>query len=454
MDDGELTTTDVASFLNDNGWRYLEALALLRGLLQDYADSDEGKGVVYSVYSRGHKQRGKSEFKDAWQIKEKVRAKREDGDDRFGIQDVSDIIGITVVCNYRAQTSDVEKFLRAHEARGTLTFEARTKNEKGYVARHLDVELADPRYAGVRCEVQIKSVLHDAWTTWAHDLTYKPQGSLPDAIHVVMRYASKQLTDIDRLTNSFKKEITELWKRERQRRRACSLSLVQDVSDSLLATVERPDEYRTLVHDLMRNPVYRAGDCADAIESIRAFSGSYDGVTGWALTVLAARRERDDLDQLALDYINRWVMAPTTAESKVWSLSLKATALYIFNDLPAAIDASESALRSAQALDDESVAGCKANVAALLAEFGRGEKRARQLMEEVARFRGGEGKLLQHELDTLGLIKIVFGKKREIEAGKRLCQKALERDPTNKSAKAYCELHIVLADEKLDSRSR
>jgi hypothetical protein len=71
-----VTSHEVAAFLNDNAWRYLDVLRVVKDLLGDYMALDEGRGVVQSIYSRGQKQRGGGEFKDVWQIKWNVNTER------------------------------------------------------------------------------------------------------------------------------------------------------------------------------------------------------------------------------------------------------------------------------------------------------------------------------------------------------------------------------------------
>lgn len=463
MSPRQVSGADVATFLNENAWRYLEALRVLKDLLEEYAESDEGRDVVHSIYSRGNKQRGRSEFKDAWQVKLKVTRQREHGNPRFAVQDVNDIIGITVVCNYRGQVNLVERLLRRNADAGMLAVvDEEDKDELGYRARHLVVTLGERRYAGIQCEIQIKTVLHDAWTRWSHDLTYKPSGSIPGSLPERMSALSAQLSAVDLLTESFKADIDELWKRERKRKEACISALVDDVAGSLEPTTDQPETYRSLVKEAAK-PRYRTGDCRRLLDQILGFEASYAHIC-WALAVLAARRESDDLDFVALDHIERLVLRSSTDEERVFAFTLKGLALFVFNKIPAAVEASESALESARSLERsaqtaevaaaaaEAATTCMGNIATYLAELGNVsvERRARGLMDEVVAARGGVEQLEDNELDTLGLIKIIYGRtKAEVTDGKRLCRNAGSRKPADKTARAFSRMHVQLADEKL-----
>lgn len=45
----QVTTEDVAGYLNNNAWRYLEALEVVRQLLIGYRFSEEGRNAIYAI---------------------------------------------------------------------------------------------------------------------------------------------------------------------------------------------------------------------------------------------------------------------------------------------------------------------------------------------------------------------------------------------------------------------
>jgi ppGpp synthetase/RelA/SpoT-type nucleotidyltranferase len=462
-----ITTHEVAAFLNDNEWRYLDVLRVLKDLLDGYALTEEGRVVVYSVYSRGVKQRGGSEFKDVWQIKWKVNDKRTHGRPTFAIQDVGDVIGLTVVCNYPSQVALAEAYLDARREAGILDIrDPETKREQGYRARHLTVGLCDRQYRGVRCEVQLKTVLHDAWTRWNHDLTYKPQGALPRDIDDQMHTISGALTLAESHTELLKEGIEKNWQLEQKAKDAARLAIVAVASAQVgtaAPTTERSRKYIEVVVKLRDNPTpYRSGGLdeepvATMLARIDALAdGGYDVPSCWAMIVLAALRDADDLDYVALDYIERWVNSASDQADRLKALRSKAFALFVFNHLPAAADAAELELEETERTgDEEAIALSQANVAAHLAEVGhdRMAERARELAEAVIDYRGRDD-LPADELDTIGLVKIVFGEtKEEIREGMELCKEAVEEagdEPGKLAAKAFYELRMNLAKERLE----
>ena len=90
--------------------------------------------------------------------------------------------------------TDVERFLNSRliSANFTIDYEATkvhhpTKENEGrrYQAIHYTVSLSDERaklpeyakFAGMRCEIQIQTILNHAWSETSHDITYKNQAS-------------------------------------------------------------------------------------------------------------------------------------------------------------------------------------------------------------------------------------------------------------------------------------
>jgi hypothetical protein len=190
---------------------------------------------------------------------------------------------------------------------------------------------------------------------------------------------------------------------------------------------------------------------SQVLERIESLAGGvYDLPVCWTITLLAAIRKTDDLDYLALDRIERCIGASDALEHRIGAFSLKAQALFMFNQLPAAVEASQLALDCAMRRDDpDTLASCRVNVATYLAELGdeRMGPQAKELMAAVRDFRKDD--LSQDQLDTLGLVEIVFaGTPEEVDHGLELCRKALEKDPTNPVAERYFDLRKLVAEDK------
>ncbi len=464
---GLLTSDEVRAFINKNSRRYLEALEIVKGALRTFRFSQQGRNAIYTVYSRGERQRGEDELKDGWQVKEKVNKMRVEGDPRrevppnpdFPIQDVGDIIALTAVCAFPADIDVVRDSVKNQEE--LLVLDEEDKEERGYRAIHFVLGLRDRNYAGIRCELQVKTILHDAWTAKTHDLTYKPRGSLPVKVVKLMESVSDVLTAMDAQSELLREEIHTRWDWERRRKEACRMALARALIARKPSDEMTSARYEAIAEDLRNNEdAYREGDISGVIDRIEEFAGTtYDASSCRLAAYLASIRATHDLDETALDYIERWLSRPLEPRAKVAALNFRGLVLFCFGRLTEAGEAAENALLATSSQENpDLVNGCKANLAYYLAESTSDvgslrARRARALVEEVVQAAGGESKLSPPDLkDIVGYIKIGLGRSRsEIAQGLTLCDEASKEDPESPVLRAFVELHTEIAQRRLDS---
>lgn len=463
-----VTTEEVSDFLNRNAWRYFEALNILKGELKAFRFTEEGRNAIYSVYSRGDRQKGGDELKEARQVKTKVNKMRTDGipdsgvapDPGFPVQDIGDIIAQTIVCVYPSDTEQVKTLIKNHA--DIIVFVEEDKNDNGYKAIHLIVGLRNSTYAGVRCELQIKTILHDAWSAKTHDFTYKPQGSITKTIKDNMTSISKMLTEVDALSESFKLQAKKVWERETRRRDLLRQGLLTQVIGHQLPKGRRRKLYKRIANSLSTDRVrYSSGNMSDIIARIDRFSdGSPDVYSSRLITFLACIREKNDLDYLALDHIDRWVTRSTGVDL-LKALNSKGLALDCLDRIPEAIEVGEKAVELAKTTEEGQIAlpFLALNLAYYLAELG-GEPdcatatRATQMTDLAVTKGEGVANLSPDERDTIGYVKIVFGRNRsEIQKGIDVCQQAFDNANRDYAdlAKAYLDFHLDIAKERLDN---
>ena len=105
--------------------------------------------------------------------------------------EITDFAGARVVCFYPDDILRIEDVIR-------LEFEVREKEDKrcaadvdrfGYSATHFLVSLGaktnGPRYDSLKgrlCEIQVRTVLQDAWAVFSHHLMYKHEDEIPDVL--------------------------------------------------------------------------------------------------------------------------------------------------------------------------------------------------------------------------------------------------------------------------------
>ena len=133
--------------------------------------------------------------------------------DSFGKQDlpvITDLLGIRIICAFLEDIANVEKQIKNKfkileiEKKGA----DRTFSEFGYESVHVLIEIPESVYEKVDksalpkdlvCEIQIRTILQDAWAEVEHELVYKSEFSpfdLPLRRKLASMNASLSLADI------------------------------------------------------------------------------------------------------------------------------------------------------------------------------------------------------------------------------------------------------------------
>ncbi len=107
------------------------------------------------------------------------------------LKDVSDLAGVRIVCYYESDLKSIEALIRSE----FIVHERVDKTEilgidkMGYHGIHFTITLgsgfAGVRYDGItnmKCEIQVRTVLQDAWASISHHLIYKEEASIPGRI--------------------------------------------------------------------------------------------------------------------------------------------------------------------------------------------------------------------------------------------------------------------------------
>jgi ppGpp synthetase/RelA/SpoT-type nucleotidyltranferase len=193
----------VRRFINDYGPRYEALLGTVKaGCLK--AKSEFGTSVILRVYSRSDKQ-GISELKETTKIAEAVG----DAPTVAALQDLSDIIGVTIVVQYPDQIQKVLDRVAEILKPGKIVEAAKRKElRETYFATHAVFISHQLRDQGLKCEVQCKTLLHDAWSAKMHDLTYKPQGSIDLRLRGLVEAISATLEGLEQQSEIVRDMIT------------------------------------------------------------------------------------------------------------------------------------------------------------------------------------------------------------------------------------------------------
>ena len=118
-------------------------------------------------------------IKELDKLEEKILRKEKEGVIYTKLEELEDLAGLRILFYFE---SDKEKFAQTLLAK--LTGEVIIKNHKktsGYEATHIitsfdkkRISLAEySKFEGLKCEIQLTSILHHAWSEIEHDMIYK-----------------------------------------------------------------------------------------------------------------------------------------------------------------------------------------------------------------------------------------------------------------------------------------
>ena len=130
---------------------------------------------------------------------------------------VEDIAGIRIICLYRSDLEKLEKLISAKfDVVRADTSRTRTETPFGYSSDHYIVKLAKdckgPRYDDVKklkCEIQVRTILMDAWSSVSHHLDYKQEIDIPKELRTDFNALSGMFYVADTHFELFRKGFEE-----------------------------------------------------------------------------------------------------------------------------------------------------------------------------------------------------------------------------------------------------
>lgn len=119
------------------------------------------------------------------------------------MENINDIAGVRVVCNYIDDVYSVSEMLTRQSDMQIIKRQdyIKTPNYNGYRSLHLDIKVPvylSDRTEYVMAEVQIRTIAMDFWASLEHDIRYKADKSkLPAGINEEMLDCSNKIAEID-----------------------------------------------------------------------------------------------------------------------------------------------------------------------------------------------------------------------------------------------------------------
>lgn len=459
-------------------------------VVSEYETSEALYGAIYRIYSRADKQKATQQanphMKSARKIAEEICLRRHGGfkirngkpleiepDPTFGIGNITDVVGVTIVCPFPSDVARVVAHVMADDRlgkRGAL----KVHDRDDYAATHLQVRFVDDPLDGLACELQVKTAFQDAFGWKVHDLSYKAETNTDDwlidqlnKINVVIR-AADEMSDQLRVRiarenayglarrrlakDSLKRNILDSVRKDSDEARKAAISDVLERLDRALegGGAKRGELFTTLREDIQQL-IARLG---------------YSATTFRVAALYAIDCGRTDqmwwLDEHHLAWTRN--LHPETRPEDLEPFCRAAITCgighYCAGDLPGAILVGDKALERVRSIENVLVGHLATNVAYYYAErFGQGGKvedaeKAKELTAWAKSILTEEqGALLK---DTIGYVLIETGETVEmVEEGLRLCRDAYGdiqsngQDGLKPPSQKFFELHREIAYRRL-----
>lgn len=313
--------SEVKDFMYENGPKYLKLLREVR-LFLSKLQSDLSENKIYRIYSRKENLHDRDEFKTPDRTALKLARWRRDVDPDTEPRDIHDIVAVSVVVFYDSDIDDIFSLIKRKCVRHHLSIhpylsgeESSHYKENGYHARHLVLTSSHPTLIGLKCEIQIKTLLHDAWHAKTHDLTYKPSGDLRDEHRRIMESFGESIQALEVQSEMVRTMMTEDWIEEEEMRHTARVAIFdwleerefksEAVSSSykrILATIHGARERLkrcSIVDDFLRRIV-------QDIRDLRNLDGGLEAA--WPLMVyVSGVRADNNLNYIAKEYVRDWL---------------------------------------------------------------------------------------------------------------------------------------------------
>lgn len=406
------------------------------------------------------KKRPTIELKDRETTKEKILRKRAEGwkNNNPGLKNykfdsVTDIIAFKIICGYLSDQPLVEQWIR-----NTFDVVDRESVEyaSGYMSWHYIVRLKEEHvkdqglpddWTSVPCEIQVKTLLQEAWDGKTHDLVYR-KGDVSKFEQEQFHLLSKALHVADTQSEMFRLEIEEARKEEQQRRQAAlqeyfvgTQQIAEQVGYETKEEMSEDDVKAVIDKMQLRAKEIDEIDQMDSREEKRELLRL--GVTIFLETL------KEEAKKWTLDYA-RQMLDKHRDDAFIWCRT--ATVYWALRDRYASLETVVRAIDIAERQNnDEERNHAIRGLTHYIAEYGREDLRdlgfrlLGEAEEESATF-----------LETKGLflIKIAMTEA-EIEEGKLCLARSIEVAEKSqdkqlvRTAQAFCDLDRLIADRKL-----
>lgn len=363
------TPMAINGFIDANRQRYLNDLAKIRDMVDDMVATHRELRCIYKIYSRGSLQNG-----DELKSSRKIRLKFDEFNFYLGIGeasvfDVPDIVGLTIVVSYPSDISTVSERFDALVEAGELvvpfpvgkaatvgkivTRYGRAIESGGYYACHYNVRLPAIS-SGPICEVQIKTLLHDAWGAKTHDLTYKPAGKIGAELLDSFELLGTNLANLDLQSDVLRASIVRTASVRESKRRRLQVAILRENAASRIGRVADADAQNklTLLHARIgtMSPDTPVADGEAVLRELLVVFKLEEQAAMRVLCYLAAVTQENRFYEQGQDAIR--VIGDQSADevTRIRSRTMAALAAFSVGEVGEAIDIAEQAKEQVNAL--------------------------------------------------------------------------------------------------------
>jgi ppGpp synthetase/RelA/SpoT-type nucleotidyltranferase len=369
---------DVKAFLAEHRDRLIADMRTIRRLIGTERE-DLRMASVYKIYSRGDLQPNNDELKHP----RKVRLKSDDfhrkkGAGPVSLFDLPDIVGFTIVVSFPSDITrvasliddliDQRKFRKATlggvitgatpaAAKRIVTRHGRAIESDGYFACHYNVSTNGVGRARPIVEIQIKTVLHDAWGLKTHDLTYKTTGHTDLSLLISFSLLGDMLANVDLQSDTLRDSINRSAAVREAKRARLQWELLHAPVQAAVSRLEAagdpcaPD-LRAILEAIEDNGSTWTPAESEARQQLLQETFEtlpYETCQVWCL--LAARSKLGNDSQSAREAITEWEQRSTDELDQLWARSTAALAAFAAGEASEAIDIAEEAAAAALKFD-------------------------------------------------------------------------------------------------------
>jgi ppGpp synthetase/RelA/SpoT-type nucleotidyltranferase len=368
----------------------------------------------------------------------------------FSYDDLTDIVALTVLCPYDSDISQFVEWMRGAFRVETSEGAALKDYDSGHSARHYTVKPTDleivnnPDLHGICCEIQVKTILQEAFDAKSHDLAYKPgRYEVGDDLKKQFGLLASALKAVDRQSEFLKDLIIREQREVDLRRQACLNLFLRQEETTEIGKSLKIDFNKTL-------PVVKVAKILDGrSKKLKKMDVAFCKFAA----LCALKLEHEMLREKAISYAKKLTV---DKKDKIASTIARGGILWVLGRFEDAMKDMIEVVRLASSAGDRvHLKQAKNNYVYYVCDWklflnqstDAGIARAKKFVDEILALGPAQG----NEADTIGLFKILFGKTAdEIEEGRALIKRAkrTRRDDIEIYQKFY-DLHNYVSLNRL-----